>query len=67
VGLAHERALHSGDVVMLLTPQDGHNHGHVPGSGLSRYSLILLGDDMLIFEREEYDPETRDVARAGTR
>jgi hypothetical protein len=34
-----------------------HNHGHVTGTGPSRYSLILLGDDMLLFEREEYDPE----------
>jgi hypothetical protein len=24
----------------------------------SPYSLILLGDDMLLFDREEYDPET---------
>ena len=34
-----------------------HNHGHVAGSGPSPYSLILLGDDMLLFDREEYDPE----------
>jgi hypothetical protein len=27
------------------------------GSGPSPYSLILLGDDMLLFDREEYDPE----------
>jgi hypothetical protein len=33
-----------------------HNHGHVAGSGPSPYSLILLGDDMLLFGREEYDP-----------
>ena len=26
-----------------------------PGSGPSPYSLILLGDDMLLFNREEYD------------
>ena len=25
-------------------------------TGPSPYSLILLGDDMLLFEREEYDP-----------
>jgi hypothetical protein len=30
--------------------------GHVPGSGPTPYSLILLGDDMLLFDREEYDP-----------
>ena len=34
-----------------------HNHGHVAGSGPSPYSLILLGDDMLLSGREEYDPE----------
>jgi hypothetical protein len=41
----------------------GRSH-HVPahpefiaGSGPSPYSLILLGDDMLLFGREEYDPE----------
>jgi hypothetical protein len=34
-----------------------HNHGHVAGTGPSPYSLILLGDDMLLFDREEYDPE----------
>jgi hypothetical protein len=28
-----------------------------PASGPSPYSLILLGDDMLLFNREEYDPE----------
>ena len=32
---------------------------HVAGSGPSPYSLILLGDDMLLFDREEYDPERR--------
>jgi hypothetical protein len=26
-------------------------------AGASPYSLILLGDDMLLFDREEYDPE----------
>jgi hypothetical protein len=31
-----------------------HIHGHVAGP--SPYSLILLGDNMLVFEREEYDP-----------
>jgi len=34
-----------------------HNHGHVRGTGPSPYSLILLGDDMLLFQREEYDPD----------
>jgi hypothetical protein len=33
-----------------------HNHGHVRGTGPSPYSLILLGDDMLLFSRKEYDP-----------
>lgn len=55
--LADERALHRGDVMTLLPPHDVHNHGHVLGTGASPYSLILLGDDMLLFERHEYDPE----------
>jgi predicted metal-dependent enzyme (double-stranded beta helix superfamily) len=56
LSLADERALRHGDVVTLIPPQDVHNHGHVPGSGPTPYSLILLGDDMLLFERQEYDP-----------
>jgi predicted metal-dependent enzyme (double-stranded beta helix superfamily) len=55
--LAEERALHRGDVATLVPPHDVHNHGHVLGSGPTPYSLILLGDDMLLFEREEYDPD----------
>ena len=55
--LADERALHRGDVATLVPPRDVHNHGHVPGTGPSPYSLILLGDDMLLFDREEYDPD----------
>jgi len=43
-------------VATLVPPRDVHNHGHVPGTGPSPYSLILLGDDMLLFGREEYDP-----------
>ena len=57
LSLADQRALHRGDVVTLVPPDDVHNHGHVLGSGPSPYSLILLGDDMLLFEREEYDPD----------
>jgi predicted metal-dependent enzyme (double-stranded beta helix superfamily) len=57
LSLVSERALHRGDVATLIPPQDVHNHGHVTGSGPAPYSLILLGDDMLVFEREEYDPE----------
>jgi predicted metal-dependent enzyme (double-stranded beta helix superfamily) len=57
LSLVDERALHRGDAVTLIPPNDVHNHGHVAGSGPSPYSLILLGDDMLLFEREEYDPE----------
>ena len=53
--LADERALVQGDVATLVPPLDVHNHGHVVGSGPSPYSLILLGDDMLLFGREEYD------------
>ena len=55
--LADERAQVHGDVATLVPPGDEHNHGHVPGSGPVPYSLILLGDDMLLFDREEYDPE----------
>jgi hypothetical protein len=55
--LVDERALVHGDAATLIPPRDVHNHGHVAGSGPSPYSLILLGDDMLLFDREEYDPE----------
>ena len=55
--LAEQRALVRGDVATLVPPRDVHNHGHVAGSGPSPYSLILLGDDMLLFDREEYDPQ----------
>jgi hypothetical protein len=57
LSLVDERALHHGDAVTLIPPDDVHNHGHILGSGPSPYSLILLGDDMLLFEREEYDPD----------
>lgn len=57
LSLADERALRRGDVATLVPPDDVHNHGHVRGTGPSPYSLILLGDDMLLFEREEYDPD----------
>jgi predicted metal-dependent enzyme (double-stranded beta helix superfamily) len=57
LSLADERPLHRGDVATLTPPNDVHNHGHVTGSGPAPYSLILLGDDMLVFEREEYDPQ----------
>ncbi len=54
--LADDRAMHRGDVAILTPPGDIHNHGHVLGTGPSPYSLILLGDDMYLFERKEYDP-----------
>ena len=54
--LADERAMVRGDAATLVPPRDVHNHGHVAGTGPSPYSLILLGDDMLLFHREEYDP-----------
>jgi predicted metal-dependent enzyme (double-stranded beta helix superfamily) len=57
LSLADECVLHRGDVATLVPPDDVHNHGHVVGTGPSPYSLILLGDDMLQYEREEYDPE----------
>jgi predicted metal-dependent enzyme (double-stranded beta helix superfamily) len=55
--LAEDRAMQRGDVATLVPPGDIHNHGHVVGTGPSPYSLILLGDDMYLFERKEYDPE----------
>ena len=57
LSLADERALRRGDVATLIPPRDVHNHGHVTGTGPSPYSLILLGDDMLLFERQECDPD----------
>jgi predicted metal-dependent enzyme (double-stranded beta helix superfamily) len=54
--LADDRAMHRGDVATLTPPGDIHNHGHVLGTGPSPYSLILLGDDMYRYEREEFDP-----------
>jgi len=41
----------------VTSPGDIHNHGHVLGMGPSPCSLILLGDNMYLFEREEYDPQ----------
>lgn len=55
--LTDARAMHRGDVVTLVPPADVHSHGHVAGTGPSPYSLILLGDDMLAFERRELDPQ----------
>jgi hypothetical protein len=57
LSLAGERALHRGDVATLVPPRDVHNHGHVVGTGPAPYSLILLGEDMFRFERQEYDPD----------
>ena len=59
LSLADVRVMRRGDVATLIPPDDVHNHGHVLGTGPSPYSIILLGDDMLLFEREEYDPERR--------
>lgn len=47
--LTDEHALRRGDVATLFPPYDVHNHGHDAGSGPSPYSLILLGDEMLVF------------------
>jgi predicted metal-dependent enzyme (double-stranded beta helix superfamily) len=55
--LEDDRAMTRGDVATLIPPGDIHNHGHVRGTGPSPYSLILLGDDMYLFERNEYDPQ----------
>jgi len=56
LSLAGDRVMHRGDVATLVPPRDVHNHGHVTGTGPAPYSLILLGDDMFLFERQEYDP-----------
>ena len=55
--LVNDRAMHRGDVATLTPPGDIHNHGHVLGTGPSPHSLILLGDDMYLFERKEYNPQ----------
>jgi hypothetical protein len=55
--LVDERALDPGEFVTLVPPGDIHSHGHAIGTGSSPYSLILLGDDMLRFERKEFDLE----------
>ena len=51
----------------LVPPHDVHNQRHVTGTGPSPHSLILLGDNMLAFEREEYDPERGTWRGASTR
>ena len=55
--LAEERRLHGGhgEVVTLVPPFDVHSHGHVRGTGDWPYTLIVLGDNQLAFEREEFD------------
>jgi len=55
--LAEELHLHRHEVVTMVPPRDIHSHGHLPGTGDSPYSLILLGDDQFVYEREEYDLE----------
>ena len=67
MSLADKRALRRGDAATLVPPRDVHNHGRVIGTCPSPYSLILLGDDMLVFEREEYDPEPGDLAKVRAR
>jgi len=56
MSLAGDRVLHRGDVATLTPPRDVHNHGHVIGTGPAPYTLVLLGDNMYLFERQEYDP-----------
>ena len=55
--LAEERHLHggTGEAVTLMPPHDIHSHGHVRGTGDWPYTLIVLGDNFLRFEREEFD------------
>lgn len=56
--LLDERRLRPGDVATMTPPRDIHSHGHVEGSGPTPYSLVLLGDNQLRYERREYDLET---------
>jgi predicted metal-dependent enzyme (double-stranded beta helix superfamily) len=56
LSLASERVMHHGDVATLVPPRDVHNHGHVIGTGPAPYTLVLLGDNMYLFARQEYDP-----------
>lgn len=60
LAMTEERVLRAADrdVVTLLPPDDIHNHGHQLGSGDCPYTVIVLGDDQLRFDREEFDLET---------
>ena len=60
VVLAEERRLKggSGEVVTMVPPHDVHSHGHVDGSGEWPYTLVVLGDNQLRYEREEFDLTT---------
>jgi predicted metal-dependent enzyme (double-stranded beta helix superfamily) len=54
--VAEEVRLGPGEVVALTPPDDVHSHGHTLASGEAvPYSLILTGDDQLLFPRREYD------------
>jgi hypothetical protein len=57
VVLAEERRLRGGsaEVVTMTPPRDVHSHGHVEGSGPWPYSVVVLGDNQLRYQREEFD------------
>ena len=57
VALAEEQLLRGGhgDVVTLVPPNDVHSHGHVRGSGDWPFTLIVLGDNFLRYQRDEFD------------
>jgi len=56
--LATEQALHAGEAVTMLQPEDTHSHGHVAGSGDPAYVLIMVGDDQRFYRRSEWDTVT---------
>jgi hypothetical protein len=49
-----------------MVRRPGSGPSHALGTGPSPYALILMGVDMLLFEREEHDPD-QDLAQARVR
>jgi hypothetical protein len=56
--LATELALHAGESVTMLAPEDTHSHGHVVGNGDPAYALIMTGDNQRFYRRSEWDTVT---------
>jgi predicted metal-dependent enzyme (double-stranded beta helix superfamily) len=52
------RALRPSDSATLLPPEDIHDHGHLAGHGVPAYILIITGEDMTRFRRNEWDLAT---------